>query len=190
MQAPSFQIDLVARALIAGDAVQRFAEKCEAIHKDMVLLLDKTTLPDNATSTDSRVAGAIRALDNMFKSPENNVVLRLDYVQLARMLGVLKDKIKHDRAQGRVVGKRSRCDATVAIDLYLSATGRTDREEIRELTRLGNRWAILAGGYSLLLTTFTDVAVQVMYVLSLPFLSTSFHLLQKTANLVCETVIL
>jgi len=72
------------------------------------------------------------------------------------------------RRHGLIAGKRSQRDATVAIDLYLSATGRTNREEVRELTRLSNRWATLSGRYPLLLTTFTDVAERIMYVSSLP----------------------
>lgn len=50
----------------------------------------------------------------------------------------------------------------VVIDIYLDATGRTSREEVRELTRLSNRWASLPGRYPLLLTTFTDAAEKVM----------------------------
>ncbi len=44
-------------------------------------------------------------------------------MQLERMLATLKKKIKDDRRHGRIFSKRSQRDATVAIDIYLSATG-------------------------------------------------------------------
>ncbi|KAK0637174.1 hypothetical protein B0T17DRAFT_101614 [Bombardia bombarda] len=162
MNTAPFQVDVVAQALIRNDAMQHFAENCESIHKGWALLLDKTTLPDNTTCTDSRVVDAIRALDNIIKCPGNNIHLRIAYVQLARMMTCLKEKIRDDRRHGLIVSKRSQRDATVAINLYLGATGRTDREEVRELTRLSNRWAALPGRYPLLLTTFTDVAERII----------------------------
>ncbi|KAI0000077.1 hypothetical protein F4779DRAFT_631219 [Xylariaceae sp. FL0662B] len=70
---------MVAQTLFRNDARQHFAEHCESIHKGWALLLDKTTLPDNTTCTDSRVADAIRALDNNIKCPENNIHLRIAY---------------------------------------------------------------------------------------------------------------
>jgi len=168
MNTAPFQVERIAQALIRNDAKHHFVENCEIIHKGWAMLLDKTTLPDNTTCTDSRVADAIRTLDDFIKCPASNVDLRIAYVQLARMMTSLKEKVRMDRQQGLVVGKRSQRDATIAINLYLSATGRTDREEVRELTRLSNRWAALPGRYPLLLTTFTDVAERIMYVSSLP----------------------
>lgn len=141
MNTAPFQVGMVAQTLIRNDARQHFAEHCEIIHKGWVMLLDKTTLPDNTTCTDSRVADAIRALGNIIKCPENNIHLRIAYVQLARMMTCLREKIRDGRRHGLLVSKRSQRDATVAINLYLGATGRTDREEVRELIRMSNRWA-------------------------------------------------
>lgn len=107
MLAVSFHIDKVAQVHIMANAMQHFSEKCEIIHRDMVWLLDKTSVPDDAASTNGRVADAIRALDNILKFPDNNVHLRLAYVQLTRMLAALKERIKHDRGQGRLAGKSS-----------------------------------------------------------------------------------
>jgi len=84
------------------------------------------------------------------------------------MMNRLKQKVKDDRRDRLVVGKRSQRNATLAINIYLNATGRTNREDVRELTRLSNRWAALSGRYPLLLTTFTDVAERIVYVPSVP----------------------
>jgi len=168
MNTASLQVGTVANALTRNDATQYFAGSCENIHKGWASLLGQTTLPDNTSCTDSRVADAIRTLDNMIRCPENKIALRITYVQLRRMMNSLKQKVKDDRRQGLIVGKRSQRDATVAITLYLNATGRTNREEARELTRLSNRWSALAGRYPLLLTTFTDVAERIMYDSFLP----------------------
>ena len=80
MNTAPFQVNMVAQALIRNDAKKHFAEQCEIIYKSWALLLDKTTLLDNITYTDSRVVDAIRALDNIIKCPENNIHLRIAYI--------------------------------------------------------------------------------------------------------------
>ncbi len=101
---------------------------------------------------------AIGALGNIIKCPGNQHLSRLAYIQPARMLAALKEKIKYDHGRGLILGKRSQRDATVAINLYLSAAGRASKEEIYKLTRPGKRWAAFTGRYPLLLITFTDEA--------------------------------
>ena len=107
MNTAHFQVGMVAQALIRSDAGQHFAENCEGIHNGWALLQDKTTLPDNATCTDSRVAEMIRVLDNSIKCPENNIYLRITYVQLGRIMTRLKEKIRVGRRHGLIVSKRS-----------------------------------------------------------------------------------
>ena len=151
-------------ALIQPNATQLFAENCEGIHRTYKELLEETTLPGNTTCTDSRVLDTIRALDNKIKFPENQAVAGLAYVQLTQMLTGLRKKVQHDRRHGLIIGKRSQRDATIAIDIYLRATGRVNRGEVHGLTSLGNRWTAISGRYPLLLFTFTDVADRIMYV--------------------------
>jgi hypothetical protein len=154
----------IVQALVNANAKQLFTEHCETIHRVWKDLLEKTALPDNTTSTDSAVLERIRELDNRIKCPENRDALRLAYLQLTRMLAALRRKIECDRRHGLIVGERSQRDTTVAIDIYLRATGRAKRGEVHKLTSLGNRWAALAGRYPLLLVTYTDVAERIMYV--------------------------
>jgi hypothetical protein len=156
----------ICRRLIRPNAEQLFAEHCEEIHRTWAELLRKTSLPDNATSTDSRVLSAIRALDNTIKRPESQGVARLAYVQLTRVLADLRKKIQDDRRQGLIPGRRSQRDATVAINIYLDATGRARREDVYKLISCGNRWAAMAGRYPLLLYTLTEVAEGIVYVKS------------------------
>lgn len=77
----------------------------------------------------------------------------------------LKGKIRNGRQHGLLTSKRNQRDATIAINLYLNATKRTGREEVRELMRMSNRWAALPGRYPLLLTTFTNIAKRIIYVI-------------------------
>src|SRR5207245_478156 len=107
------------QALITPNAKQLFAEHCEAIRQVWKELLEKTTLPDNVTSMDSRVLGRIRELDHRIKSRENRDASRLAYIQLTRVLAGLRRKIHQDRRNGLLAGKRSQRDATIAIDIYL-----------------------------------------------------------------------
>lgn len=154
----------ILKALIDPNAKQLFAEHCETIHKVWKELLEKTSLPDNTASTDSQVLERFRELDSRIRSTENRDISRLAYIQLTRMLAALGKKIQDDRRHGLIVGERSRRDATLAIDIYLRATGRTSRGEVYKPTSLGNRWTAIAGRYPLLLVTFTDVAERIMYV--------------------------
>lgn len=160
---------MVAQALIKPDAKQVFAERCEEIYETWMSLLRKTSLPDNATCDDDSVIAAIRTLDNIITNPEDEVISRLAHIQLARMLAVLKKKVKNDRRHGLIDGIRGQGDATVAIHIYMCAAG-VEREAVHGLTRLCNRWdTILAEKSPLLLFTFTEVADRMMYVWSFYF---------------------
>jgi arsenate reductase-like glutaredoxin family protein len=83
----------ICERLIHPNVEQLFAEHCEEIYRTWEELLRKTSLLDNATSTDSCVLSAIRAFDNMIKRPESQGVARLAYVQLIRVLADLRKKI-------------------------------------------------------------------------------------------------
>jgi hypothetical protein len=153
--------------LIKPNAQQLFADDCEALHRVWKELLEKTSLPDNTTSTDSQVLEMIRELDKRIRYPEDRVISRLAYIQLTRMLAALRKKIQDERRHGLLVGERSQRDATIAIGIYLRATRTANRGEVSKFTTLGKRWTALAGRYPLLLVTFTDVAERIMYVQSL-----------------------
>ncbi len=154
----------ILQTLVSSNAQSFFAENCEEIHRTWKELLEKTTLPNDTESTDSRVSDAIRAIDNKIKCGENGSVRALAYIQLIRILAALRKKIQEDRRHGLILGKRSQRDATVAIDIYLRATGRASRGEVYKLTCLGNRWTAIAGRYPHLLVTFTNVAERIMYI--------------------------
>jgi hypothetical protein len=177
----------ILQALIKPNAQQLFADDCETLHRVWKELLEKTTLPDNTTSTDDRVLERIRELDNRIRYSEDRVVSRLAYIQLTRMLAALRKKIQDDRRHGLLVGERSQRDATVAIDIYLRATGKANRGEVSKFTSLGNRWTALAGRYPLLLVTFTNVAERIVYVRSYQFSTFLYHLHLKARKVVCQT---
>jgi hypothetical protein len=168
MSTAPYQTSSLIQALIRNDAKQYFAEHCEEIHKALVLFLEKTTLPDTTSCSDSRVVNTIKTLDDLIKCPGDQYISRLAYVQLTSILAALKERAKKDLRHGLVVGKlgkrgkRSQGSDTLAIDLHLSATGRVDRDDIHGLTRLANRWAALAGRYPLLLVIFTGAAEKIM----------------------------
>jgi hypothetical protein len=82
------------------------------------------------------------------------------------MLAALEKIIKDNRRQRLILGKAGKRNATIAIDIYCSATG-ISREVLHERKRVANRWAALSGVSPLLLFAFTDVAERIMYVCSL-----------------------
>ena len=128
----------------------------------------------------------IRELDNRIRYPEGRVALRLAYIQLARMLAALRMKIQDDCRHGLLVGERSQRDATIAIDIYLRATGKANRGEVSKPISLGKRWTALAGRCPLLLITSTDVVERIMYVQSYQVSIFLCHSHFKARKLACQ----
>ncbi|KAM7210727.1 hypothetical protein V8F06_013889 [Rhypophila decipiens] len=129
---------------------QIFAQHCEAIHGTWKKLLASTTLPPGAT--------AIKSLDDSIQNPESQNTLRLSYIRLNYILAGLRKKIQNDRKNGLIIGKASQRDATIAMDIYLKATGRTSRGKVYKIVSTANRWSAIAGQSPLLVVTFTNVA--------------------------------
>lgn len=144
----------LAETLVRHDAKQFFLDNCDEIYEKWTSLLRSTTLPADATSSDQRVAEAITTLDGVIRNPSSPYTTRLAYIQLARVLSTLKQKVKEDRRRGTIIGKRSHRDASIVIDIFSEVTGST-RDDVHSLFRIANRCAVL-GRNSLLLLVFSE----------------------------------
>lgn len=110
---------------------------------------------------------AFQTIDNFILSGNDTILRRLAYVQLVSLLDSLVDNIATDRARGFVHRATSYRNATIALDIYMSAQQRnatSPRSELLERKRTGQRWLQLAGPSPFTLILYSDVADQVMYV--------------------------
>lgn len=86
--------DLV-QSLIRHDAETFFAQHCEKLFDQWVLLLQMTTLPANTTCTDNRVLEVFGALNTTIAN--GGVFSRLAYVRLTQTLATLSGEQYRDR---------------------------------------------------------------------------------------------
>ena len=145
----------LAQALIRHDAKEHFVKHCNEIHEKWTSLLRMTTIPADATSFDKRVSHSLAALHEAIGDPSTS---RLAYLQLARVLRVLKEKVKEDRRRGAPFGTQK--DASKVIDIHSEATKKT-KAAVQTTARIAHRCAAL-GRDSLLLLTLSDHDERVM----------------------------
>jgi len=78
------------------------------------------------------------------------------------VLADLRKKIQVDRQEGQIPGKHSQRDTAVIVNIYLKATGRTNRGDLYKLTALGNHCAAITRRYLRLLFTLTDIEERIV----------------------------
>jgi hypothetical protein len=125
-------------------------------------------LPNDVKSSDARVVAAFRVLDNAI-AKEQGMLSRLAYMQLIRMFRELEDRVAADRQRGQVHRDTGYRDASVALDIYMSAQdGSPDpttlRRALLERKRMGRRWTTLAGPSPLFLLLYSPETEMVVCV--------------------------
>ncbi|KAJ0100662.1 hypothetical protein J7T55_000107 [Diaporthe amygdali] len=123
-----------------------------------ISLVIKTSLPIGVVSSDPRVITAFRVLDSAISKP--GVLSRLAYIQLIRTFRTLEEMIAEDRQCGRIHREVGYRNASVAVNIYMSAQdSRPDvnalRRELLERKRTGRRWTELAGPSPLCLLLYS-----------------------------------
>ncbi|KAM7190667.1 hypothetical protein V8F33_009331, partial [Rhypophila sp. PSN 637] len=147
----------LARQLLGENPFKTFAENCDKTLGEWISLLTKTTLPSNITSSDPRIITAFQAVDNAICNQGSDLLRRLAYIQLNRLFVSLEAIIRSDRENWRVPRKPCQRDATVAIDIYMTAQpGKSNpgnlRRGLKERKRRGRVWSDLARPSSLLVS--------------------------------------
>lgn len=116
------------------------------------------------------MSAPVKALNNaMAVSKGSSLPPRFGYVQLARFLTALEDRIKEGKEQGFILSERRRVNASIAIDKYLEAQGvgpntLSTRSKIWDCKRIGRRWEALVGPSVLLLGIFSNMAESFVHV--------------------------
>ncbi len=165
----------LAHRLVGHDPINTFAENCDKTVGDWISLLGKTTLPSDITSSDPRIIAAFQAVDSVICGQGTNLLRRLAYIQLMRLFVSLEAIIKSDREIGRLHREPCYRDATVAIDIYMSAqAGHSNtgdlRRELKERKRCGRIWSGLARPSPLIVLMYAEAAEPIVYAFTLLYI--------------------
>ncbi|KAJ4248085.1 hypothetical protein NW762_012855 [Fusarium torreyae] len=155
--------------LIGHEPLDSFAENCEKTIPDWISLLRKTALPGLINSSHPSIVAAFKAVDLVICGTQGTYLLRrLAYVQLMRLFVSLEALIKSERESGKFVRKQGFGDASIAIDIYMSAQQshlHPDdlRRELKERRRAGRVWRDLSGPSPLFTMVYSQASESIMY---------------------------
>ena len=132
-------------------------------------LIRQTTIPVNIQSSDPRILGAFRTIDNIILTPKGELLKRIAYMQLMNVFNSLEKIISADRLNGLIHRATGYRDATIAIDIYASAQEKNGnipllRRNLLERKRSARRWLQLAGSSPFLLIAYSNIAERIVYV--------------------------
>ena len=163
------KVTMLASRLITQNPFGFFAQNCEDLITDWVLLLRQTAIPDNTPVSNSHFTLAFRAVDDIICHRKGTAMLRrLAYIRLMQLFSSLTSLIKADRNSGKTVRAPHQRDSTIALDVYISAqndqhiSGVNLRQKLRERKRLGKRWSELAITSPLFILVYSTHAESVM----------------------------
>jgi hypothetical protein len=133
--------------------------------------------PAQAVATGGVVRPLVAAFDEVHRlakgGPGRRLSLRFSYIQLKCAIDALNETATKARLRGLVQRKRGYSNASLAIDIYLSAK-RNDidetlsRNDLSEYRRVSMRWSQLVRASPLQLSVYSDLAETIMYVSSGP----------------------
>ena len=145
--------------MVRQDALNRFIPDCESILGTWMSLLRNTTLPHQISSSDDRVLEAFRALESVITDKlANPFIARLAWLQLTHMLDAVENIVKSERARKIIHRAPGYGNASVVLDVYMSASKGISRRTLIERRRTARRWERLAGPSPLLVLIYSNVA--------------------------------
>ena len=151
---------------VREDAMAFLADNYKDALQAWASLLQMTTFSCDIASWDTRFLLAFRVLDNAIADSQVSYMFaRFAYFRLIQIFNALKAALQSERQKGqsrRVSGYR---DASVALDIYLSAQGppfTTQRRDLTERMRTGRRWRKLAGPSPFFLMIYSEAAKAVV----------------------------
>ncbi|KAM5349212.1 hypothetical protein ACJZ2D_016761 [Fusarium nematophilum] len=146
--------------------IANFFRAVETVLIPWATLLEETTPPDDALSTDPRFLGAFKRLDAAIDDQENSgrLLSRLAYIQLHRLIKLLQDRVASDRRAGRIHRRSGYKNAYIVLDTYMSAQNRPSpsRRSLIERKCLARRWHDLAGSRAVFLLAYSGEADKIM----------------------------
>ena len=145
------------------NSVDIFAERCEKIIEEWILLLRRTTWPSHVSSIDASVLAAFKAVDEAITG-RDKLLSRLAHIQLNAMLQSLEDIVEGERRdppEERTPGRRA---VIHVLDIYKRVQSKVKRSQLHNRTRAMRRWTKLAGTSPFFLLFYPSAAEVVVYV--------------------------
>lgn len=155
--------------LVRPNAIGQFIRNFEPGLRHWSALLNETSPPDNITSADSRFITAFKTLDRVITAGEidSAFLSRMAYVQLIRVMKLLEYRVAIDRQAGRLHRRSGYQNASVVLDIYLSAqedvSPSSSRLELIGRKRRAKRWSELAGPWPIFLLVYSEEAEDIMF---------------------------
>jgi hypothetical protein len=154
--------------LLGAAPLQTFNRNYEEVITDWDLLKSKTNIRNVDSSSDPRIISSFKVIDDVLCGGQGSTLLRrLAYVRLVDLFSFLEGLISFERRSGRVIRERYYRDASIAIDIYMSAQEDISdpnglRRQIRERRRIGRCWKDLSKPSPLLVLMYSEAAEPIM----------------------------
>ncbi|PNP58756.1 hypothetical protein FNYG_15034 [Fusarium nygamai] len=158
----------IARKWIYNMAAKWRRSKRREVITDWDLLKSKTNIQNVSSSSDPRIIRSFKVIDDVLCGGQSSTLLRrLAYVRLMDLFSFLEGLISFERMSGRVIRERYYRDASIAIDIYMSAQEDTAdpnglRRQLRERRRVGKCWKDLSKPSPLLVLMYSEAAERIM----------------------------
>ena len=184
----SEEITSIAQNLIRYNATIFLTDNYQSICKNWISLLERTSLVGTGSARTSVLAAQLDIVGGIIINRETpSLMLRLAYVKFVRIMEDLKDAAAAERLAGREPRKRGRKDASIAIDYYLTFKGIASdkifsRVQVSRCMDIGRRWYSLEGPSPLLLCAYSDMADEIVYVLSFILPNLAFWKLKSSTG--------
>lgn len=164
------RVSSLSRSLVGHNPLGFFAENCGTTMAGWISLLSRTTLPDDIESSDPRIIAAFKDVDSVICGQQGTHLLRrLAYVQLMRLFAFLEKILESERQTGLVFRKPGYGNASIAIDMYISAQEsqlhpHELRRQVGERKRAGRSWSDLAKPSPLFVLMYSEASESLMYI--------------------------
>jgi hypothetical protein len=151
-------------SLVRHDVIAFFANHFKTALDSWISIVIKTTIPDNAASSDPCVLSSFQLLDKA-RTDGDKMLSRLAYIRLAYVFESLQKIVASDRQNGQLPARRRGYrNASIATDIYIEAQQAvTSRAEVKLRNRVARRWRILAGPSPIFIIIYSEVVERLAY---------------------------
>lgn len=150
------------------EPLQTFNGNHKKVIADWNLLKSKTDMPNLDSSSDPRIIESFQVIDLVLSGKEGSTLLRrLAYVRLMDLFFFVEEVVRKERQSRRVIRERYYRDASIALDIYMSAQEDTSnpdrvRKQLLERKRIGRSWKEVSRKSPLLVLMYSEAAESVL----------------------------
>ncbi|CVL00273.1 uncharacterized protein FMAN_09779 [Fusarium mangiferae] len=162
------RVDRICHKLLGVEPLQTFNGNHKKVIADWNLLKSKTDMPNLDSSSDPRIIESFKVIDLVLSGKEGSTLLRrLAYVRLMDLFSFVEGVVRKERQSRRVIRERYYRDASIALDIYMSAQEDTSnpdrvRKQLLERKRIGRSWKEVSRKSPLLVLMYSEAAESVL----------------------------